>query len=250
MAGEALQQALMPVVQAGLNYAVADISSAKAKQRNMQLMKYANEMSIENWNRQNEYNAPSSQMKRLAEAGLNPNMMYGSGQGANTVSDIGKVSAPQQQFRMEAPNVLGMLGQFQDLSLKKAQIDNVNAQTSIRSKEVEYLNRSMQSRIDEALFKAGILSEKEFQANALSNAMSVYGGGSEYSNAWYREPFELNLEKEQESVRSLRLQNEMREMENSWYKALKAMGASSQIINSILPFIQMFMPRKSVITRQ
>lgn len=35
--------------------------------------------SLQDWNRQNEYNHPLQQMQRLREAGLNPNLVYGKG---------------------------------------------------------------------------------------------------------------------------------------------------------------------------
>lgn len=34
---------------------------------------------LEMWNKQNSYNSPSEQVKRLKEAGLNPNLLYGNG---------------------------------------------------------------------------------------------------------------------------------------------------------------------------
>lgn len=50
-----------------------------AKRREQQ----AREWNLKQWHRQNEYNLPVNQMKRLQEAGLNPNLIYGSGS-ANT----------------------------------------------------------------------------------------------------------------------------------------------------------------------
>lgn len=252
MAGEGLNtlgQLGAGITQAGVNYAFANLESAKAKERNMELMKYANEMSIENWQKMNEYNAPSAQMKRLAEAGLNPNMMYGTGQGANTASDIGKVSAPTMQYRLEPPQMLGILGQFQDLKMKQAQIDNVNAQTKTRELENQYLDGSMISRIDKAMFDAGLSRERGSIQNAIYNGLALYGGGNDYTGQYYKDKYEQDIAASQESVRSVRLQNEMRVMENEWYKALKAMGAGSDIMRTIIPIIQMFMPRKTQIIK-
>lgn len=36
---------------------------------------------LADWTMQNEYNSPTSQMARLREAGLNPNLVYGNGAG-------------------------------------------------------------------------------------------------------------------------------------------------------------------------
>ncbi len=43
----------------------------------------ANKQNIEFWKMQNAYNTPKAQMGRLSDAGLNPNLIYGSGS-ANT----------------------------------------------------------------------------------------------------------------------------------------------------------------------
>ena len=42
----------------------------------------ADQQNIKFWNMQNAYNTPKEQMKRLKDAGLNPNLIYGSN--ANT----------------------------------------------------------------------------------------------------------------------------------------------------------------------
>lgn len=51
---------------------------------NKELAEYQNQMNIEQWNRENEYNKPVNQMARLEEAGINPNLAYSSGGVSNT----------------------------------------------------------------------------------------------------------------------------------------------------------------------
>lgn len=46
----------------------------------------AYQRSIEEWNRQNEYNDPESQMARFKAAGLNPHLIYGQGNAGNNSS--------------------------------------------------------------------------------------------------------------------------------------------------------------------
>lgn len=53
---------------------------------NMELAKYKYDRDVEMWNMQNEYNTPSAQMARFAQAGLNPNFMYGQGTAGNATS--------------------------------------------------------------------------------------------------------------------------------------------------------------------
>ena len=49
----------------------------------MRRQRLADQQNIRFWKMQNEYNLPKNQMKRLRDAGLNPNLIYGSGS-ANT----------------------------------------------------------------------------------------------------------------------------------------------------------------------
>lgn len=54
--------------------------------------KKANQRAVQWWERQNEYNHPTQARKRLQEAGLNPNLVYGNGvSGASgSAGDIGR----------------------------------------------------------------------------------------------------------------------------------------------------------------
>lgn len=56
---------------------------------NIQAENRAMQNNIQLWNMQNEYNTPAAQMQRLKDAGLNPNLAYGT---ANTTA--GSISAP------------------------------------------------------------------------------------------------------------------------------------------------------------
>lgn len=96
-----------------------------------EMAKYAYDQELAQWNRENQYNSPSAQMERLKEAGLNPNLVYGTGvQAAGQASHSPKYNVPQGGYNVQAPNVLGTLEMYQNLELKQAQIDNVKAQTT------------------------------------------------------------------------------------------------------------------------
>lgn len=101
---------------------------------NKQMAQYQYSKDLEMWNKGNEYNSPTAQMARLKEAGLNPNMVYGSGQATgNTASQLPKFQAPtiDYNYKNPLPDLGGALGAFQDTKLKKVQIDNMNAQRQI-----------------------------------------------------------------------------------------------------------------------
>lgn len=94
----------------------------KYQQEQMQLQ---NQMNIDQWNRENQYNSPTAQMQRLSAAGLNPNLVYGNG--ATTLS----ASSPKlEAAQKKAPD----LGQYAVMAvnamLKQKELD-------IREKEVD-----------------------------------------------------------------------------------------------------------------
>lgn len=81
-------------------------------------------------NRMNDYNSPAAQMARLKTAGLNPNMIYGSGgAAAGNQSSIPKYNAPTLQYNMNPiANIPEMIGMYQNFQMKQAQINNLKAQ--------------------------------------------------------------------------------------------------------------------------
>lgn len=103
-------------------------------QANKELAEYQYQKDLEMWNRQNEYNSPAAQMARLKEAGLNPNLVYGSGSAAGNVSSqLPKYNAPQVDYRGVPPpvDIPQMIQMYQDFRLRKAQTDNIQAQTDL-----------------------------------------------------------------------------------------------------------------------
>ena len=100
-------------------------SSALNNKYAQQQMQLQNQMNIEQWNRENQYNSPTAQMQRLSAAGLNPNLVYGNG--ATTLS----ASSPKlEAAQKKAPD----LGQYAVMAvnamLKQKELD-------IREKEVD-----------------------------------------------------------------------------------------------------------------
>lgn len=81
----------------------------------------------------NKYNDPAAQMARFAGAGLNPNLIYGSGS-----ASAGNQSQPAQYraretnmaFSNPAQQIPEMISSYQDFQLRQAQIDNVKANTN------------------------------------------------------------------------------------------------------------------------
>ena len=105
---------------------------------NMELAKYQWEKNLEMWHLQNQYNLPKNQMARLKSAGLNPNLVYGSGNvGGNAASQPPQYQAPT----MQAYTNFGDLGASAGIDAyfrakqTKAQIENTEADTANKKTE-------------------------------------------------------------------------------------------------------------------
>lgn len=117
---------------------------AMASQTKKQDRKFTREMyerqladNRENWRMMNEYNAPSAQMERLAQAGLNPNLIYGSGgvTGTTTIPNGSSANISYSQPPHFDPSKTGFseymaLRQFQRQdAVIEAQLDKSRAET-------------------------------------------------------------------------------------------------------------------------
>lgn len=76
--------------------AAQSAENQKMRDYNLMLAKQQNEWNLEQWNRENAYNDPTAQVHRLRNAGLNPDLVYGSGSAAN-------LSAPSPEMTSGAP---------------------------------------------------------------------------------------------------------------------------------------------------
>lgn len=88
-----------------------------------------NKFNLEQYHRTNQYNSPREQMARLAAAGLNPNLIYGSGggqtQSVNPVKASTQASSHKEKIAPKQSG-LSMLGTS---AMTMAQIANLNANT-------------------------------------------------------------------------------------------------------------------------
>jgi len=112
------------------------------------------------WDLQNTYNSPTSQMSRLQEAGLNPNLVYGSGGGSFT-SPTPK-SADVQSWSPQAVKVDtgSMLSAYNDFRLRDAQIKNVEADTVKKIQEAEYFNKTQIDNFEANRLKTFMMQQK------------------------------------------------------------------------------------------
>lgn len=160
------------------------VSTVLANRANRKLAEYSYEQQRQMIAEQNAYNSPVQQMARYAEAGLNPNLIYGSGQAsAGNQSQIAKYDAP----RMDAPNVeLGVTGALQmalayrqaeaDIALKQEQayaqkMLGLGYQQDYYQKQVETAVKSMQAGLKTP---SGVWSQDELEQIRHGNRLRHY----------------------------------------------------------------------------
>lgn len=119
----------------GLTSLFGSKSQFKEQQKLINLQYQKN---LEQWNRENEYNAPKAQMQRLRDAGLNPNLVYGNGN--NTA---GTAASSPSYGLAEAPNIIGEIGKvmqynmmqtlnmMQQIQQTQAKVDTMESQRSL-----------------------------------------------------------------------------------------------------------------------
>jgi len=128
----ALLPSIGPVIQSVLEAKNAQQNTDKTIAANKELAQYGYSKDLEQWNRSNAYNTPQAQMDRLKIAGLNPNLVYGSGSasGNTTPAQSPRYQAPTVQYNYKNPvNAMAMTSAYQDMQMRQAEIDNVRANT-------------------------------------------------------------------------------------------------------------------------
>ncbi|WGL30858.1 DNA pilot protein [Dipodfec virus UOA04_Rod_391] len=106
-----------------------------------------------------KYNSPTARMAALKEAGLNPDLMYGSASGGNAVVPTGSPSSPSGStpgspsmpdysagtaMAMEAiQGIKGAASGYLDNELKRSQINNVEADTKVKDKSVQLMDSTI-----------------------------------------------------------------------------------------------------------
>lgn len=135
---------------------------------NTQASQLEYERNLEQWNLQNEYNSPASQIQRYQEAGLNPALIYGTGSASagnasaspqytaarykSPHAERATVNAPQLQIDPYQAVQL-----HQALAIQKANANNLNAQADFTKQQTR------NNQLD------GLLKAEELTGRRLSN---------------------------------------------------------------------------------
>lgn len=104
---------------------------------NLRLAKQQNDWNLAQWNRENEYNSASSQVQRLLDAGLNPNLVDGAG-GANQLQSANlanQVPATMNPAHMDFDMIDKALA-IEDLKLRKLKTEKEAEKTGAETKKI------------------------------------------------------------------------------------------------------------------
>ena len=126
--------------------------------------KYENDKKM--WQERNEYNDPSAQMERLKAAGLNPNLVYSSGQvTGNTVGQSPEYSKTEGVYNYKPMDYsLGdAVNTYQNVRQQTANIDNIQEQTAM----------TKQKRQNEVINNAILMKKNKLKQIDLERASSI-----------------------------------------------------------------------------
>lgn len=127
----AMWNAAGQIGSSAINATAASSMNRRTRKWNEAMYSWQRQDALDDWERNNQYNHPSSQMARLREAGLNPNLVYGKG------ADV--TSAPIRSTEMKAWNpqtpqwgdIARAPANYMAAQMQSAQIDNLRAQNTV-----------------------------------------------------------------------------------------------------------------------
>jgi hypothetical protein len=119
----------MPFVDALIGAAGAVGGSLLSNSGSRRSQDRADKYNLQQWHRQNAYNDPSAQMGRLKNAGLNPNLIYGTPSAAS-VGNADKVQPSKAApYSMESP--IADIQKYANTQQQNAQTDNLKSQNDV-----------------------------------------------------------------------------------------------------------------------
>lgn len=167
---------------AAVNKQIAAQAAENQKNReyNLMLARQQNDWNIEQWERENFYNAPENVRSRLRAGGVNADLFYGnSGISQSASSPMLTSGAPSSPIDMSAlgrkQSVVAALAKSSELMYQKALTDNVKADTEKKLSETTGQNISnyWQSLLNENTLKLGDSQIQLYQSNVKLNDAQV-----------------------------------------------------------------------------
>lgn len=104
-----------------------------ANKTNLQIAREQNAWNLQQWERENAYNTPSAQLQRLKDAGLNPNLMYGSGQSFSAAASSPRAASShvQNENAGTAGGIASALQFVMQSVLQQSELQKMQAQSDL-----------------------------------------------------------------------------------------------------------------------
>lgn len=141
------------------------------REYNLALAKMQNQWSIDQWNRENQYNTPAEQLKRTKGAGLNADLVYGNGTLQNVAASSPTMTAGAAGTPMDW-SPLAAKKTALDLAMQRAQIENIAADTEQKKVGSENLRTDTwlkqylaPKQYEELEAKANLINEERLHKN-------------------------------------------------------------------------------------
>lgn len=121
----------LPAIGQGITGLITTAINNREAKRREEDARIANK---KQWNRQNDYNHPSAQMARLRQAGLNPNLIYGTSP-SSAVGNAEAQAKAQAAQQFEYKNPATDIHAYANLQNTEAQTDNLRSQNTVNQQE-------------------------------------------------------------------------------------------------------------------
>lgn len=233
-----------------------------------------NAFNLKMWNLQNEYNTPKSQVQRLVDAGLSPNLAYGSVSTGNAQSAPAMHAA--QRMNLDPSMLFDQIGQI-------AQLLNLRADLTRKNLVNEDLAAQITGKSSASIFEgsdgldvsASSLPEYYQFLHSYKNRDLIHKSDKSWSDAWranwlqnrealrynferdhfypylqQRQPAELKLLRQQSAEswyrqQLLKEQRVAQYLRNDWYNTQQWNSILNMWTNTALDAVGTFMPKAS-----
>lgn len=129
LVGAAIASGVGDLLGQGINAGLTGATNKASRRYNTYMYDRQRADALSDYTMQNAYNSPTSQMARLREAGLNPNLVYGNGATAQggivRSSSAGGWNPKPPQFDLGNP-----ISKYFDTKIQQATYDNLKAQNT------------------------------------------------------------------------------------------------------------------------
>lgn len=182
-------------LSAGANLLGQGVNAYAQGRMNKKTMKFSREMydvqrrdHLADWERQNQYNSPQSQMQRLKDAGLNPNLVYGATAPGNSSGSIHSATPPSWSPKAPQFDLGDPLSAYFNIATQSAQLDNVKA-----------LNEKIKADTQVSLASAGIKDAELSYADGFYKYRSSNVEAQANINSWKSSDMEANWDARQKA---------------------------------------------------